>query len=69
MTIFKLSREKFAKPYVEVDISKFLLSLYVIKGRAFRMEYEGLHTLFIYFLVNVILYVSLVQSMKKRHKV
>lgn len=45
MTTYKLSRGKFARLCVEIDVSKPLLPLFILKGREYRVEYEGLHTL------------------------
>lgn len=45
LTTSKLSRGKFARLCVEVDVSKPLLPLFILKGTEYRVEYEGLHTL------------------------
>lgn len=38
-------RGKYAKLCVEVDLTKPLLAMFTIKGRQFKVEYEGLHLL------------------------
>lgn len=45
LTTSKLSRGKFARLCVEVDLSKPLLPLFILREREYRVEYEGLHTL------------------------
>lgn len=45
MTTTQLSRGKFARMCIEVDLSKPLLPYYFIKGEQYRIEYEGLHSL------------------------
>lgn len=38
-------REKYARVCIQVDITKHLLAMFAIKGRHFKVEYEGLHLL------------------------
>jgi hypothetical protein len=38
-------RGKYARLCVEVDLTKPLLAMFMIKGRKYNVEYEGLHLL------------------------
>jgi hypothetical protein len=38
-------RGKYARICVEVDLTKSLLAMFMIKGRKYNVEYEGLHLL------------------------
>ncbi|KAI5394690.1 hypothetical protein KIW84_061354 [Lathyrus oleraceus] len=42
---FTRERGKYARLCIEVDLSKPLLAIFVIKGRHYKVEYEGLHLL------------------------
>lgn len=44
-TTTSMSRGKFARLCVEVDLTVPLLPQYIIKGKVYKIEYEGLHTL------------------------
>lgn len=44
MNTTHLSRGKFARMCAKMDLGKLLLPSYIIKGREYKVEYEGLHT-------------------------
>lgn len=45
-----LSRErgKYSRLCIQVDLTKPLLAMFAIKGRHFKVEYEGLHLIFLH---------------------
>ena len=38
-----IEKAKFARIYVEIDLTKRFLSKFKLMGRTYRIEYEGLH--------------------------